>query len=196
MSAKTNHINSDRYALYHQDGLLDTFIGLVLITAGTAVAAKMIFLSGAWIALFLPLWISARKSITMSRVPADNLPAVTPRRSAFFVLALVGIFVFGLMTGLLFLLSADAYPGLRAFLSEYLHLLIGAGLTMFFLMLAMVLSTRRLGLYALLSASVFAVAHLAGWPFFISMLVIGCVMLAAGSVLFARFIRQHPVLEK
>ena len=196
MSAKTNHINSDRYALYHQDGLLDTFIGLVLITAGTAVAAKMIFLSGAWIALFLPLWISARKSITMSRVPADNLPAVTTRRSAFFVLALVGIFVFGLMTGLLFLLSADAYPGLRAFLSEYLHLLIGAGLTMFFLMLAMVLSTRRLGLYALLSASVFAVAHLAGWPFFISMLVIGCVMLAAGSVLFARFIRQHPVLEK
>ena len=74
MSAQSQNYNSSKYVIFHKDGLLDTFFGLYLIIAGTAMANELTFLSGVWVAIFIPLWISARKSITMRRVPPSRLP--------------------------------------------------------------------------------------------------------------------------
>ena len=184
---------NSRYFLYHKDGLLDTFIGFYLLIAGGAVAASMTFLSGGWIAIMVPLWISARKSITMRRVPAHSLPKGTSGRAAAFISVMMGVFALGIAAALVFTNGLDRIPGLRGFLSEYIHLSIGAGISVLLLILAGVLSTGRLALYALAAAAIFLVAHAFAWPFWISMMALGSLMAGCGLIVLTSFIRNNPV---
>lgn len=193
MSAKTNNFNISRYFLYHKDGLLDIFIGLYLIIAGGAVAADMTFLSGAWIAMVVPLWISARKSITMRRVSPDQLPHESAASLTAFTGLMIGLFVAGIAVGGLFQYGVHAVPSVRAFLSTYIHLIFGAGLTLLLLVLSALLKTGRLALHALASVIVFATANLFGWPFFVSFMTLGSLIFATGIALVTRFIRQNPL---
>ena len=107
-----------KYFFYHQDGLLDILIGLLMLMAGASLLGGMFWMIGAWVAIFVPLWISARRSITYPRVPE---PEVSPDQNFYYPLifaVLIGLLLLSLTVGVAFFIGFDRLPTFRNFLGS------------------------------------------------------------------------------
>ena len=195
MSTTTDVELSRKYSLYHRDGLLDIFMGLGVLLAGAALWADMAWMAGVWVAIFVPLWISARKTITYQRVPEADLSPDDNRRYQLVLSVAVGLLVLGVLTGLFFALGFAQPSALRSFLDRYIHLLMGAGLAGFLMLVAAVLHLPRYYAYAALTALIYIIGHFTGWQFWISMSLAGGLVSLSGFVVLGRFLWAHPVAE-
>lgn len=189
MSTKIHLTNSQRFAVYHRDGLLDIFFGLFLLFAGAAFWTGLTFMAGISAAILVPLWISSRSAITRRRVPQPPSPKGS---SVMFKITMMGLFALGILAILLMTVGIDSLPETRAFIARYIDLAIGGTIAVLLLILAAGLSTPRLVWYALACAVVFLIGDTLAWPFFISITVFGAVSLIGGFLTFARFLREHP----
>jgi MFS family permease len=187
---------SRRYFFYHKDGLLDIFIGLGIMMAGLSLWAGMFWMAGGWVAIFVPLWISARKSITFRRAAdADALPE-QDNRYPLVMAVMIGLVLVGVLVGVFFSLGSTNLPSLRAWLSEYFHLAVGLGIALLLMITAAVMRIPRFTIYAGLAVAVFAAGQWLGWVFWVGMSVSGGLMALLGSAVLIRFIRQHPVIRE
>lgn len=192
MSTKHNPTSTQHFAAYHRDGLIDIFFGLFLLFAGAALWTELTFMAGIWAAILVPLWISARSSITRRRV---RQPAAPKGPSGMFMISMMGLFTLGVLAILVFTVGLSNLPELRDFLASYIHLTIGGAIAVVLLFLAAGLSTPRLVLHALACVAVFIIGETLTWPFFISMSVVGAVTFAGGSIVLAKFLREHPEIS-
>ena len=77
----TNYVGTQErkeqaYVSYHEDGLLDLLIGLAVLLGGLYILVDLdIPLAGGWVVLWLPIWLSARKTITSRRLQQSRLRA-------------------------------------------------------------------------------------------------------------------------
>lgn len=182
---------------FHQDGLMDIFLGLLLIDASFLLAGGEAATSGLGIVLLYPLLLVAKHRITAPRLPpgggatASSEPARSPggrrtSRWALGTLAAAGALALALMATS-FLAPPPALPDGRLWA------------TLAFLGLAVValvgyrLGARRLIAYAALTAAVVAVGI---WPGAghteVATAAVGALMTVVGAVLLARFLRRHP----
>lgn len=183
-----------KYMLYHQDGLLDIFVGLVIVLAGASLLGEMFWMTGAWVAIFAPLWISARRSITYPRVPE---PEAVPTQNFTYLLIfllLIGVLVLSLTVGLTFMVGFERVPALRAFLDSNLLLVLGAGQAAMLLIPAIFMRVHRFYAYAALTLAVYALAQLLGWAFWTATILAGVVMALCGMLVLLRFL-QKPKLQ-
>jgi hypothetical protein len=193
----TQERKEQAYMSYHEDGLLDLLIGLAVLLGGLYIFVDLdIPLGGVWVVLWLPIWLSARKTITSRRLPNVEVPheqyARLMRAAVFVVLTLV-LLVFA---GSLLLLghSSGLVPswfvtGLR----EYFTLVLGL-VGAFVMSIAGWLSgLNRLYAYALLTAVAFAGTYLLQAPAGLAVAVVGGVVMIWGLVMLSRFVRSHPV---
>jgi len=74
MSNKINlkEIEKKVYLSYHQDGLLDLFLGLAIILFGVGMATDQAYIGTIMPAILFPMWAAVKKSITIPRIGNVN----------------------------------------------------------------------------------------------------------------------------
>ena len=182
-----------KYFFYHQDGLLDIFIGLGILMAGLSLWADMFWMTGAWVAIFLPMWIAARRSITYRRAVDEQPLHAQHTRYPVVIAVLVGLVLMGVLVWAVFSLGSENMPALRTWLSTYIHLVIGLGIALFLIITAAVMRIPRFTIYAGLVGVVFAAGQGLGWVFWVSMSASGGLMALLGAAVLSRFVSRHPL---
>jgi hypothetical protein len=182
---------------YHEDGLLDLLLGLAVLLGGLYIFVDLdIPLGGVWVVLWLPIWLSARKTITSRRLPNVEVPheqyTGLMRAAVFVVLTLVllvfagSVLLLGHSSGLV---PSWFVTGLR----EHFTLVLGLVGAFVMTVAGWLSKLNRLYAYALLTAVAFAGTYLLQAPAGLAVAVVGGVVMIWGLVMLSRFVRSHPV---
>jgi hypothetical protein len=196
-------IEKKTYMSYHQDGLLDIFVGIYVLLFGIGISLMTMSDFSMWFiipaifpAIMIPIWISAKKRITMPRIGYVNfgLRGVNKMMAIF-----IGLMVAGLGVFMVFGLGASMGEGwaltLRSFFISNSMLIIGIGAVAVSSLFAYTMGLKRLYGYGLLIFVLFFTGHFITIPFEYLLLTIGFVIIISGSVLLMQFIRKYPLSQ-
>jgi hypothetical protein len=194
-------IEKKTYMSYHQDGLLDIFIGIYVLLFGIGISLMTLTEFSTWFiipaifpAIMIPLWISAKKRITMPRIGYVNfgVRGVNKMMAIF-----LGLMVAGLGVFMVFGLGASMGEGwaltLRDFFISNSMLIIGIGAVAVSSLFAYTMGLKRLYGYGLLIFVLFFTGHFITIPFEYLLLTIGFTITIIGSILLMQFIRKYPL---
>ena len=203
MSKKNSlrEIEKKTYMSYHQDGLLDIFIGIYVLLFGIGISLMTLTDFSTWFiipaifpAIMIPIWISAKKRITMPRIGYVNfgVRGVNKMMAMF-----IGLMVAGLGVFMVFGLGSSMGEGwaltLRDFFISNSMLIIGVGAVAVSSLFAYTMGLKRLYGYGLLIFVLFFTGHFITIPFEYLLSAIGFVIIITGSVLLIQFIRKYPL---
>jgi hypothetical protein len=184
------------YMSYHEDGLLDLMVGLAVLLAGVYALVDLdIPLGAGWVVLWLPLWLSAKKSITARRLPDAEVSEEQYdglwRAAAFVIAALVLLVLAGLVV--LWGRSTGSVPewflaGLREYLTPVLGLIGALVMTI----AAWLSRLNRLYAYAVLTALAFFAGYWLGVSTALAVTLVGGFIMLSGAAMLIRFVRTHP----
>jgi hypothetical protein len=193
-------IEKKTYMSYHQDGLLDIVIGLYALAFGIGiVAGKILYFSfaaimpGILIAIVLPIWIQAKKKITMPRIGFVKFGA---RGSNKLFALLLGLSVAGLGVFMLFsvfMIGQNGRPWWLEMLFQYGMIWIGLGAAVIGSLFAYTMGLKRLHGYGLLTFALFTSGYFLSVPFEYLLFAIGSIIIASGATLLVQFIRRYPL---
>jgi hypothetical protein len=193
-------VEKKTYMSYHQDGLIDIIIGLYALAFGLGIVVDKILdfsfavlMPGILIAIILPIWIQAKRKITLPRIGYVNIG--TKGSNKFFAL-LLGLSVAGL--GVFFLFTMMTFQNgrpewIETILFQYGMIWIGLGAAVIGNLFSYTMGLKRLHGYGLLTLALFVSGYFLSVPFEYLLLVAGSVIIASGAVLLAQFIRRYPL---
>jgi hypothetical protein len=194
-------IEKKAYMSYHQDGLLDIFVGLYAIAFGLGMIADKILEFGfgaimpaILIAIVLPIWIEAKRKITMPRIGFVKFGARGSNKlfALLLGLAVAGLGVF-MLFGVFLATGQIGRPWWIEILFQYGMIWIGLGSAVIGSLFAYTMGLKRLYGYGLLTFALFASGHFLSVPFEYLLLAIGSVIIASGAALLVQFIRRYPL---
>jgi hypothetical protein len=194
-------IEKKAYMSYHQDGLLDIVIGLYALAFGLGIIIDRIWelsfatiMPAILIAIVLPIWIQAKKKITMPRIGFVKFGA---RGSNKLFAVLLGLSIAGLgfavAFGVFMATGQNGTPFWLEILFQYGMIWIGLGAAVIGSLFAYTMGLKRLHGYGLLTLALFASGHFLRIPFEYLLLAIGSVIIASGAALLTQFIRRYPL---
>jgi hypothetical protein len=192
-------IEKKTYMSYHQDGLLDIVIGLYALAFGLGITIDRIWdlsfaaiMPAILIAIVLPIWVQAKRKITMPRIGYVNIG--TKGSNKLFALFL-GLMVAGLGVFFVFTMATgqNGRPVWIDILFQYGMIVIGLGSTVIASLFAYTRGLKRLHGYGLVTLALFASGHFLSIRFEYLLLAIGSVIIANGAALLVRFIRRYPL---
>jgi len=198
MSQNTNLKEIERKAnLYHGDGLLDIAIGLGILILAIAMILDQTAFTGVWVVLWLPIMMSAKKSLTVPRMRhTDFRPAPNAQWKVKLVMVTVAGVVALLFTlGLVVFTRNETIPALTAWIREYGLVVVGVLLAGLLSLIAWATDAKRVYAYAALAAIAFASGHWFNLEFPLYLMVLGTVILLSGIVVLVRFLRKYPILK-
>ncbi|MEJ2281222.1 MAG: hypothetical protein P8X97_04810 [Candidatus Bathyarchaeota archaeon] len=194
-------IEKKTYMSYHQDGLLDIFIGIYVLLFGIGISLMTMTDFNMWFiipaifpAIMIPIWISAKKRITMPRIGYVNfgIRGVNKMMAIF-----IGLMVAGLGVFMVFGLGTSMGEGwaltLRDFFISNSMLIISIGALIVSSLFAYTMGLKRLYGYGLLIFILFFTGHFITIPFEYFLLTIGFVIIISGFTLLLQFIRKYPL---
>ena len=193
-------IEKKAYMSYHQDGLLDIVIGLYALSFGLGIFADKILefsfaaiVPAIMISIVLPIWIQAKRKITMPRIGFVKFGARGSNKlfAIFLGLAVAGLGV--LLAFGVFVLGPNGTPFWIEILFQYGMIWIGLGAAVIGSLFAYTMGLKRLHGYGLLTLALLVSGHFLGIPFEYLLLTIGSVIIASGAALLAQFIRRYPL---
>ena len=189
------------YMSYHQDGLIDIFIGLYVILFATVTLLNNILDISTWFvipaifpALMVPIWLSIKKRVTMPRIGYVKFKTQGANKlTAIFI----GLMVAGLATFLLFGFASTRSWALtlRNIIISNGMLFIGIGAFAISSLFAYTLGLKRLYSYGLLTLAFFSTGYVVKLPFEYLPLIIGLVIIIYGCILLAKFTRKYPLTQ-
>ena len=186
---------------YHQDGLLDIFIGIYVLLFGIGISLMTMTDFNMWFiipaifpAIMIPIWISAKKRITMPRIGYVNfgIRGVNKMMAIFIGLMVAGLGVF-MVFGLGTSMGEDWALTLRDFFISNSMLIISIGALIVSSLFAYTMGLKRLYGYGLLIFILFFTGHFITIPFEYFLLTIGFVIIISGFTLLVQFIRKYPL---
>ncbi len=193
-------VEKKAYMSYHQDGLIDMVIGLYALSFGLGIVIDRIWelnfaaiMPAILIAIVLPIWIQAKRKITMPRI--GYVKFGTRGTNKLFAVFL-GLMVAGLGVFFLFTMATvqNGRPEwIETILFQYGMIWIGLGAAVIGSLFAYTMGLKRLHGYGLLTLALFTSGYFLSFPFDYLLLVIGSVIIASGAVLLVRFIRRYPL---
>lgn len=187
------------YITYHQDGLIDIFIGIYVLLFAVAILVNNILDLSTWFvipaifpALMVPLWISIKKRVTVPRIGYVKFKAGGANRmtALFLGLMVAGIgmfFVFGFSSTQNWALT------LRAVIVSNSMVFIGIGGFIVASLFGYTVGLRRLYAYGLLTLVLFTTLNFVAFPFEYVLLAIGLAIIVWGLILLMQFIRKYPI---
>ena len=193
-------IERKAYMSYHQDGLLDMVIGLYALSFGLGIFVDKILefsfaaiMSAITISIVLPIWIHAKKKITMPRIGFVKFGAGGSNKlfAIFLGLAVASLGV-SLALGV-FMIGQNGRPVWLEILFQYGMIWIGLGAAVIGSLFAYNMGLKRLHGYGLLTLALLVGGHFLGIPFESLLLTIGSVIIASGAALLVQFIRRYPL---
>ncbi len=196
MSDKINLRNLERqaYLSYHQDGILDIFIGFSILLFGAWILADMAYLAGAFVAVFAPIYAQLKKQVT---VPRLGFVKFGPTRTAktqktVLVLVLAGVMAF-LPAVILFATTEMGILAPIRLLIEYGMIVIGVAGAAILSVVAYLSELRRLYAYAALVLILFTSGHFLTAPLPYYLMTLGTAILLPGIYLLINFQRKYPI---
>ena len=187
------------YMSYHQDGLLDMFAGLFVLGYGLGIYMDIVWEFGfgtimpaILIAVVLPIWIAAKRKITMPRIGFVNFGI----RGASKITALfIGLMVVGLGFFFVFTL-ATSQSGLRQWLDLIFQngmLIVGFASLAVCILFGYSMGLKRLYAYGLLALISLVIGHFAGIFFAYILLALGTAVMVTGVALLIGFVKKYPL---
>jgi hypothetical protein len=174
---------------YHQDGLLDISAGVYLLGFSIGILLNIfwnfsigVILPALLTAIVLPLWVNAKKRVTIPRVGYVNFgTSGQPKRT----ILLNGLLVLGtafLLTFTVFLMDSSKW-------------LITVGICVLIVsaLFGYITGLKRLYGYGISALAFFAVGHFLGVFYAYILLALGIVALTAGFSMLIRFINKYPL---
>jgi hypothetical protein len=192
-------IERKAYMSYHQDGLLDIFVGLYIFVFGLGIFTMTIWdytfgiiLPGILVVTVLPIWMGAKRKITMPRIGFVNFGLRGANKvSAMFI----GIMALGL--GAMFVFTfATVQSGSRQLLDLIFQngmLIVGFGSLAVSLLFGYSMGLKRLYIYGLLSVISLVIGHFVGFSFAYILIALGTVIMATGIALLISFVKKYPL---
>jgi hypothetical protein len=192
-------IERKAYMSYHQDGLLDIFAGLYILTFGLGIFATIIWdysfgliIPGVLIAVILPIWIAAKRQITMPRIGYVNFGI----RGANKLMAIfIGMMVLGL--GAFFAFTLVSFQGgsmqLHDLIFENGMLIVGFGSLAVCALFGYSMGLKRLYAYGLLAVISLVIGHFMGIFFAYILFALGITVLATGFAVLINFVKKYPL---
>lgn len=200
MSARTlwDRANSDDYMTYHGDGMIDIFVGIVLVLFGLGIMANLPWIGGVMAAALFPVWLSAKRTITAPRAAyLERLPSQAVRtRWAMLVSVGLGLLV---LLGLLafWLFGANAAPiDLQTAVRDYFTLVFGAVAVVTFGAIGLVGGIGRYYLYAGFAVLTFVISQAGSAAFYWPLIATGSVLVLGGLWLVYRFVQVYPAVDE
>ena len=187
------HLERQAYLAYHGDGIIDLFIGFVIIwvTILLAIIPEMfIFLVGTFAAL-LPCYTSAKKSFTVPRIGYVEFSASRSWDTKFLLLAINALLVFAVFVGM----ATWLLPPVTIFIVTNYLIITGTALAAIFGLTGFVTDINRFYGYGLVVFVGFILTHLFTLSFVTPLFVLSIVMIVHGSILLLRFIKKYPKIE-
>jgi hypothetical protein len=189
------------YMSYHQDGLLDIFVGIYILLFGSGILLFTLMDYSTWFilpaifpAIMIPVWVSAKKKITMPRI---GYVKIGSKGSNKLMSILIGLMVVGLGMFMILAFAADQTWAVttRDLIISYIMILIGVGGAAISSLFAYTTGLKRLYGYGLLTLVLFVSAHFINLPMAYLLVVIGVVLVVYGFVLLVRFTRKYPLIK-
>jgi hypothetical protein len=183
-----------RYFFYHQDGLLDIFIGLAILFSSQLIRTDLVWMIGVYFPIFLPSWNSARKRLLQYRIGDLKIDSrllsgrvkvkkQITRLLGGLILAGVGLFI------AIALLSGSTNEWLRS----TTPLILGIVFANIWIFVSRFLSTPRFYLYAFITFASFTTTQFYIIPFWGALAIIGGSVTIGGLILLSHFIQTHPI---
>ena len=192
-------IERKAYTSYHQDGLLDIFAALYILGFGIGIFMDVLWdfsfgviLPGILVAVVLPLWIAAKRKITMPRIGYVNFGT---RGANKLTAVFLGLMVAGLGAFFAFTM-ATSQEGLRQWLDLIVQngmLIVGFGTLAISALFGYSMGLKRLYAYGLLAAIALVTGHFVGIFFAYILMALGATVMVAGFALLINFVRKYPL---
>jgi hypothetical protein len=192
-------IERKAYMSYHQDGLLDIFAGLYILGFGLGIFMQIIWDLGFGIIMpailittVLPIWIVAKRKITMPRIGFVNFGTRGANKlTAVFIGTMVaGLFAFFAFT------FVTSQSGLRQWLDLIVQngmLIVGLGSLSVCALFGYTMGLKRLYAYGLVAAFSLVLGHFMGIFFGYIIMALGTTVMVVGFVLLTNFVRKYPL---
>ncbi|UCD44647.1 MAG: hypothetical protein JSV27_11115 [Candidatus Bathyarchaeota archaeon] len=193
-----NAIERRAYLLYHEDGLIDIIIGVCIMISSLYIYAEMIWLVGSIVAVWLPVYMGAKRKLTFPRIGQVTFSRSRSGRTRnvfFFFLAmnvlgvLLGAYAFTAVSG-------GSIPAWLVILGEYFPIVIGLIGASLFSFIGAITEIKRFHGYAAVALVVMGSNHFLGVPFAAHLGILGVVILTSGIVQLQTFRRKYPVTEE
>jgi len=188
------------YMSYHQDGLLDIFVGVYVLLFALSILLMTVTDFSTWFvipaifpAIMVPIWVSAKKQITLPRIGYVKFRSRGANR---LMAVFLGLMVFGLGAFAVFTFASRSQAWaltLRNLIISNGMIIIGIGAASISSLFAYTMGLKRLYAYGLLTLALFFAGYFITIPFGYFLLTIGLVIIINGFVLLMRFIRKYPL---
>jgi hypothetical protein len=182
------------YLSYHEDGILDLFIGFNILLFGLWMFADMVYLAGAFVTISTPIYTQMKKQITIPRLGYVKFAPSRTAKSQKTILMLVIAGFLAFIPGVFLFITTDM--GMQApiqFLIDYGMIIIGVAGMVLITIVAHLTELRRLNAYTVLFLVLFVTGHFLSLPFMYYLMVLGTVILVSGAYLLIRFQRNYPL---
>lgn len=192
-------IEKRTYSSYHQDGLIDIFLGTYILVFATAILVNNILDLSTWFifptilpALLIPIWITLKKQITVPRIGYVKFKATGANKvTAVFIGTIVaGVFTFFLFS---FASTQTWALELRNILIQNGVLFIGLGTFIISSLFGYTIGLKRLYGYGVLALILFGLLYFITFPFEYVLFVIGLIIFIYGAILLSRFMKKYPI---
>lgn len=185
-------IERKAYMSYQQDGLWDIFLGMILLSWGISMGSAVAGLAGVWIVGIFPLFLAAKRVITLPRLGYAEFPRVRQARTRMLILFTITLFL-GLLVMLVW--TRGGSSGLREWLRSYFEIIFGTMVAGILCVLAAIHLIKRLYVYAVLVFLAFAGAHWLDFHLKFSFMASGGIAVLSGLMILIRFLRNYPLPE-
>jgi hypothetical protein len=200
LSAKIDLKDIERraYTSYHEDGIIDIFIGLGLISMSFYVYAEMAWLMGSFVAIFVPVYMNMKKNVTFLRLGQVTFSKRRAGRtlSSYIFLFAMNVAALLLAVSLWRSFSGGSPPSWLPLLRENYAIVAGAVGAGVFAVLAYLTDLARFYRYAAATLVVLGSAYFIPIPFIAHVAVLGAIIGAAGYLQLEGFKRRYPLMEE
>ena len=194
-------IEKKTYMSYHQDGLIDIFVGFYILLFGAGILLNTMMDFSTWFvipaifpAIMVPIWISFKKRITIPRIGYVKFGL----RSANKLMAVIlGLMVAGLGIFMVFGLGGSMGQSWAIILMDLIisnsMIIIGVSAVLISSLFAYTMGIKRLYVYGLVTLAMFLVGHFMAIQFEYFLLAIGFAIVIYGFVLLRQFMQKYPL---
>jgi len=194
MNEKINlkEIERKAYTSYHQDGIIDIFIALFILSLAASIIADMIWLGWIFFIIAAPIYATAKRIITVPRIGFVKLPQ---QRIKIIQTIAVLLGVLSVALGLVTFIQVESgnKPTWLVFAIENYMPVIGVSLATAFSVVGYALRAKRLYAYAMLALVTFVPGHFLHFPLHYYMFLLGTLILLLGLTMMIRFVRRYPL---
>ena len=193
MNQKINlkEIAKNAYTSYHQDGILDITISIVIIAFGIMMVLDLPWLGGGFGIIAMSFYAAAKKVLTVPRIGYVKLPTQRAQRIN---VALLGLGVLSLLfAGLAFIqTTGEGTPVWLQLLIDNYMITVGLIISGLFVLAGYTFRTKRMYTYALASITIFGVGHFIYFPLQYYLTLLGILVLVIGLAMMIRFVSKYP----